>query len=154
MCPPYTTEASTTRTVEVCECNTRERHLKRLDVHLWTAGYSATVKTKCAKSWTAVVMTFERGWCLGKRDKWQGYVWVFEVQAEVQKKEVQAVHTMNKILCSSYLYARLVWIDYFIGCLTLDVLFHTMPHTQCWFEVNDVQCLKDMRFLLSILCQQ
>ena len=38
--------------------------------------------------------------------------------------------------------------------LTLDVLYHTMPHTPCRFEVNDVhsiQCLKDVRVLLSIL---
>ena len=41
--------------------------------------------------------------------------------------------------------------------LTLDVLYHTMPHTLYRFEVNDVhssQCLKDMRVLLSVLRQQ
>ena len=41
--------------------------------------------------------------------------------------------------------------------LTLDVLYHTMPHTPCRFEVNDVhslQRLKDMVVLLSILSRQ
>ena len=44
-----------------------------------------------------------------------------------------------------------------ISWLTLDVLYHTMPQTPCRFEVNDVhslQCLRDMRVLLSILRRQ